>query len=448
MRSPLVPLFLILLTTACGPGFDDLGELSSELSERSTCEELVLVRGGIGSGQRGATLSQRTLSGTEDVWEEYVEFDPGSRAICSFRVSGGADLSGLSLRVNYRGPNRKTMSWNFDVLDVETDRWVPVADNGFAKSWVWTRATLPLPGEPSRFVKNGRVQVRYGTGSYRDSSLLDEWVLLVDRAASSAPVDAGRPATDAGTEVGVPDAGTGGNGHGIWRPAPGTTWHIQYTGTLDTSVDATMYDVDLFGTPEPTIAALKAQGRKVICYFSAGSHEDWRADAAQFPSAAVGNDLDGWPGERWLDTRNATVREIMKRRLDVAVQKGCDGVDPDNMDGYTNDPGFPLTASTQVDYNRFIAREAHQRGLSVGLKNALDLIPQLVSDYDFAVNEECHRYDECSTLRPFTQAGKAVFHVEYEPASRLNSICAVTRPLGLSTQLKKLELDAWFLPCL
>src|SRR5205085_397108 len=80
-----------------------------------------------------------------------------------------------------------------------------------------------------------------------------------------------------------------------------------------------MYDVDLFDVSASQIAGLKAQGRDVICYFSAGSYEDWRPDANQFPASALGRS-NGWPGERWLDIRNATVRDIMKHRLDLAVQ--------------------------------------------------------------------------------------------------------------------------------
>ena len=32
-------------------------------------------------------------------------------------------------------------------------------------------------------------------------------------------------------------------------------------------------------------------------------------------------------------------------------------------------------------------------------------------------------------------------------ASRAGAVCAVTRPLGLSTLIKRLELDAWRVPC-
>jgi hypothetical protein len=40
----------------------------------------------------------------------------------------------------------------------------------------------------------------------------------------------------------------------------------------------------------------------------------------------------------------------MSTRLALASSKGCDGVDPDNVDGYDNDSGFDLTPSTALDY--------------------------------------------------------------------------------------------------
>src|SRR6185503_12555875 len=103
----------------------------------------------------------------------------------------------------------------------------------------------------------------------------------------------------------------------------------------------------------------------------------------------------------------------MRARMDVAVTRGCDAVDPDNVDGFANPSGFPLTAEDQLDYNRFLAAEAHARGLAVGLKNDVGQVDDLVADFDFQVNEECFDYDECDTLVPFVDAGKAVFQLQY-----------------------------------
>jgi hypothetical protein len=47
--------------------------------------------------------------------------------------------------------------------------------------------------------------------------------------------------------------------------------------------------------------------------------------------------MSGWAGENWIDVRTQNVRDIMKARLDLAVVKGCHGVDPDNVNVHEND---------------------------------------------------------------------------------------------------------------
>lgn len=236
----------------------------------------------------------------------------------------------------------------------------------------------------------------------------------------------------------------------VWSPGPGTTWQWQLLGAIDTTVDVDMYDVDLFDAPQAVIDTLHADGRIVICYFSAGSWENWRPDAAAFPVATRGQNLAGWPGERWLDVRSPAVRAALADRLDYAVQRGCDGVEPDNVDGYTNRTGFPLTGADQLDFNGWLAAEAHARGLSVGLKNDVGQTAALEPLFDWALNEECFQYQECGTLAPFVNAGKAVFHVEY-PASRrqanalANQVCGAGLPF--STLIKPLNLTAPRIDC-
>ncbi|GAK61588.1 putative endo alpha-1,4 polygalactosaminidase [Candidatus Vecturithrix granuli] len=224
-----------------------------------------------------------------------------------------------------------------------------------------------------------------------------------------------------------------------WQPSAGTTWYWQLTGTLDLSQPVQVYDIDLFEVEETTINTLHGQSKKVVCYFSAGSWEAWRPDADDFPEAVKGNPLEGWPDERWLDIRSADVRSIMQNRLDLAMSKGCDGVEPDNVDGYTNNSGFPLTAADQLAYNQFLAVEAHARNLAIGLKNDLDQIVALVNDFDFAVNEQCFQYDECSLLQPFINQNKAVFGVEYELA--VNAFCPQANSMHLSFARANYDLD-------
>ncbi|MFH0177662.1 endo alpha-1,4 polygalactosaminidase [Streptomyces cacaoi] len=230
-----------------------------------------------------------------------------------------------------------------------------------------------------------------------------------------------------------------------WQPRPGLAWQWQLDSEVDPSVDVPVYDIDGFENSAADVARLHRDGRKVICYVNVGAWENFRPDRKAFPSSVLGEE-NGWEGERWLDIRQIDVlRPIMERRFDMCRDKGFDAVEPDLVEGYGNDTGFPLTARDQLRYNRVIADIAHERGLAVGLKNDLPQIPQLLSDFDFAVNEECAEFDECALLSPFIAAGKAVFHVEYaEPTS---SFCAETRRLKLSSMQKKLELGVWRRPC-
>jgi hypothetical protein len=241
---------------------------------------------------------------------------------------------------------------------------------------------------------------------------------------------------------------------GQWRRLDaGATWQWQLQpnsdGEINTTYDVDVYDVDLFDTPDAVIEQLHADGRIVIAYFSAGTYENFRDDAGSFDAAEIGAPLDDFPNERWLDIRSSNVRDIMKARLDLAVQRGFDGVEPDNVDGYANNSGFALTADDQLAFNRFIANEAHRRGLTVGLKNDLDQVTQLVDYFDFAVNEECHEYDECDALQPFLNAGKPVFNAEYadefvNDATRRAALCADARRLGIRTLVIPLDLDGSF----
>lgn len=234
-----------------------------------------------------------------------------------------------------------------------------------------------------------------------------------------------------------------------YQPTIDTTWQWQLDKSLNLSYDVDLYDIDLIDTPPQAIEALQEQGKKVICYFSAGSYEDWRPDANQFPQAALGEPLDEWEGERWLDIRLEKVRYLMLKRLDIAQRKGCDGVEPDNMDAYSNDSGFPLTAKNQINYSRFLAKAAHRRGLAIGLKNNVEQAKALADDFDFAVNEQCFEYNECDQLKPFIQQGKPVFNAEYQKelvsdSKKAQALCKQARNLQFQTLILPLGLDDSF----
>ena len=224
------------------------------------------------------------------------------------------------------------------------------------------------------------------------------------------------------------------------------TYQWQLQGSINTGFDVDVYDIDMEDNESNgVIQSLQNQGRKVICYFSAGTYENWRSDAGRFPSSALGNN-NGWPGEKWLDVRNATVRNIMRDRMVRAKNAGCDAIEPDNLDAYQNNSGFNLSAQNQLDFLYFLADTAHSLGISIGLKNTVDLIStgQLHKVFDWTLNEECYNYNECDNLKGFIDEGKAVFIAEYNDRhlnqcgdARTNQFELVIFNLDLNGQIRK-----------
>ena len=268
-------------------------------------------------------------------------------------------------------------------------------------------------------------------GKFRSICALAAVVALAAACGGSTADSPSEPAD--GTQADTTDPSTP-TGPGL---ATSTTFRLDIENPVDENEAVDWYDVDLWDNLDSgLIDRLHGKGRKVICYFSAGSAENWRPDYASYPRAALGKGLDGWPGEKWVDVRSAGVRAVVASRMDRAKAAGCDGVDPDNVDGYSNDTGFSLTAAHQLSFNRFLAAEGHKRGMVVGLKNDVDQIAQLVSSFDFAVNEQCFQFDECDKVARFIAAGKAVINIEYGSVSaHKTSVCPKAKALGFFSVL-------------
>lgn len=232
----------------------------------------------------------------------------------------------------------------------------------------------------------------------------------------------------------------------IWTPAPTTSWQWQLSTPVDLIVNAQMYDIDLFTNDASVVAQLHAMNRKAVCYISVGSYEDWRPDANMFPASIIGNDYVGWPGEKWLDIRRIDMLgPIMQARFDQCRNKGFDAIEPDNIHGYSEATGFPISYQDQLTYNTWLANEAHKRGLSIGLKSDRDQAADLVAAYDWALDEECHEFQECDKLAPFINAGKAVFNAEYTLPP--DQFCADANARNFNAIYKHRELDTYRVSC-
>lgn len=235
-----------------------------------------------------------------------------------------------------------------------------------------------------------------------------------------------------------------------WIPPTGESYQIQYDGRLDLSNPAQIFDLDMFDTRPQIVAKLHAMGRRVMCYVDVGTWENWRPDAHEFPKSVLGKPDGGWKGERWLDIRQTAILEpIMSHRLDLCKKKGFDGVDPDNLDGYQNKTGFPLTYKEQLTYDTWVANAAHARGLTADQKGDNGQVKDLVKVYDFAVVEQCYAQGWCPQFNVYTNANRLVVDVEYFHSQQrfLDGTCPEAAKNHDTAILKKLELTAWILTC-
>ncbi|MGH2595981.1 MAG: endo alpha-1,4 polygalactosaminidase [Actinomycetota bacterium] len=265
-------------------------------------------------------------------------------------------------------------------------------------------------------------------------------------------------------------------GSPCWHPALSAHWQYQLqavtgfasTGGINVGISAVPYtggsavhpdvfDIDLYVDQSVSgnnttlngaaVSAIHALGAKAICYVDAGTWENWRADAGAFPSSVLGRN-NGWPGEKWLDIRQTSILlPIMQARVQKCVQAGFDGVEWDNVDGYSNNTNFPLTAADQIAYDASLANLAHQVGLTVALKNDVGQLSGLASYFDYAVNEQCQQYNECTGYTSnFINAGKAVFQVEYKLAT--SKFCTKANTANRNAIKKSLDLfDTPWTPC-
>lgn len=233
-----------------------------------------------------------------------------------------------------------------------------------------------------------------------------------------------------------------------WRPTAGLTWQWQLTGKLELDLQTDVIDIDL-DVGQSVVDYYHSRGTKVICYISVGSYENWRADADQFPREVLGKDYEGWSGEKWLDIRRIDLlAPIMLARLDECATKGFDAVEPDNMQIWDNDTGFPLTYEDQLKYAMWLAEEAHKRGLGIGQKNAPDQVKDLVDVYDFAITEDAFYDQWAQDMLPYIMANKPVFAAEYtDLPGEFPAFCEQSKKLNFSTILKNRDLDAWRQTC-
>lgn len=231
-----------------------------------------------------------------------------------------------------------------------------------------------------------------------------------------------------------------------WQPSSATpiAWHWQLSQGFQVPRDlkprVKVYDFDPDYAAPDAVQQLKAAvpGAIAICYIDVGVYETYRPDAPKFieaqeryradsgnPNARLwGNKDQGWNGSYWLDVRQQQyLLPIMEARIAGCKARGFDAVEPDETEVWDNNPGFPISMAQNHAYTRAIADLVHSYGMSVGLKGNNSEAALLEPYHDWALSEQCFQYSECKALKAFTNAGKAVFIIEYKSSLPSASQC-------------------------
>lgn len=237
-------------------------------------------------------------------------------------------------------------------------------------------------------------------------------------------------------------------------PKKGQDWNWIISETVTNSrikkINVPVIDIDLFDTSKKTIDSLHKKNITVVCYFSAGTYENWRSDSKDMKKikGLLRTKVSGWEDEKWLDFRIEGIKNIMTNRLKMAKEKECDSVEFDNVDAYENvNWKDRLSIDDQIKYNIWLAKKAHEYNLGAGLKNAVDLLSNsmVIENFDFAINEDCYLYNECNKYADFINSNKAVLAAFYSENRKLSinlkkKICKQTQSLEMSIIIKD-DLD-------
>jgi hypothetical protein len=221
-------------------------------------------------------------------------------------------------------------------------------------------------------------------------------------AADGGGGRAAQAGRDAGGAAGASAAGEGGDSASIALPPLNAGLDYQLGGAYTPADDVKIVSRDRNEQP--------AKGLYNICYVNGfqaqqSDNDFWNSQHSEL----VLKDSSGKPvvdkdwNEMLFDVSTADKRTalaaIEAEWIAGCAKSGFDAVEIDNLDSYSRS-GARLTEDDAVAFVRLLADAAHMNGLAIAQKNSTELVPRRTEmGTDFAVAEECDRYDECDDYR-------------------------------------------------
>jgi len=239
-----------------------------------------------------------------------------------------------------------------------------------------------------------------------------------------------------------------------WQPTQSQSFNI-LIGESSPSVSgekSQIVDIDLV-SKAAYIEKYHSAGKKVVCYLSGGTAEDWRPDYSEYKKLkglVHQKYSDRYNNEYWVDYRSSEIRHLIEKRIQRAKNQNCDGIDVDNVDAYQirgikdkegakkNGWSSPVTKEENIEFLKWLGSTAHKYGLAIGLKNCHDIIDRVSDYFDFAINENCGTAGDCHYYKNFLKSGKPVFAITYNgmTSSHIEKMCKNTNGLPITMIVK------------
>ncbi|WP_411113042.1 endo alpha-1,4 polygalactosaminidase [Streptomyces sp. 029-5] len=203
-----------------------------------------------------------------------------------------------------------------------------------------------------------------------------------------------------GSGAAPPQTGASTTGHAVRPPRANDPFDYQLGGAYDPPDGVRTVIRDRTAAPDPD------PGIYNICYINAYQTQPdavawWRKNHPDLllRDADGGTVIDEDWAEPLLDISTGDRRDrlagIVGGWIDGCADRGFDAVEADNLDSYLRSDGL-LDRAEAAAFARLLAGRAHGASLAIGQKNAAEMTG--VRDeigFDFAVAEECARYEEC-----------------------------------------------------
>ncbi len=221
-----------------------------------------------------------------------------------------------------------------------------------------------------------------------------------------------------------------------------------------------------------------------ICYVEAGAYQKGFPDDGNFAPADYGAtgsyptqrfnrryQMAGYSDEYYLNIAGfagytpgatltgtaANIATALSERIAGCHAEGMDGVEPDDLDGYTNNSasgarggGWGLTQADAAGFEQWLAYTAHNDDLAIFQKNDGANTTADYRTFDGMIIEECNFYDDpCGAggdnVQDYLNLGKPVLDAEYtQDGETTAKFCSADNRVGITGSLFSVDLNGSF----